>query len=110
MSPQHSHSDRIRPLTWSPLTESNRRPSPYHGDALPTELRGRVLSYLSWWFVPPGGEPQGAVQWWYKGTRTTDLGELSVSLASSRRARRQVICHPAARIYIHARDVGSRRS
>jgi hypothetical protein len=32
---------RIRPLTWSPLTESNRRPSPYHGDALPTELRGR---------------------------------------------------------------------
>src|SRR5213075_1852042 len=25
----------------SPLTESNRRPSPYHGDALPTELRGR---------------------------------------------------------------------
>jgi hypothetical protein len=24
----------------SPLTESNRRPSPYHGDALPTELRG----------------------------------------------------------------------
>jgi hypothetical protein len=25
---------------WSPLTESNRRPSPYHGDALPTELRG----------------------------------------------------------------------
>jgi hypothetical protein len=29
------------PLTRSPLTESNRRPSPYHGDALPTELRGR---------------------------------------------------------------------
>ena len=27
---------------WSPLTESNRRPSPYHGDALPTELRGRA--------------------------------------------------------------------
>src|SRR4051812_16446938 len=27
----------------SPLTESNRRPSPYHGDALPTELRGRVM-------------------------------------------------------------------
>jgi hypothetical protein len=35
--------DRNRPLTYqSPLTESNRRPSPYHGDALPTELRGRV--------------------------------------------------------------------
>src|SRR5215469_17109628 len=28
-------------MEWSPLTESNRRPSPYHGDALPTELRGR---------------------------------------------------------------------
>ena len=27
---------------WSPLTELNCRPSPYHGDALPTELRGRV--------------------------------------------------------------------
>src|SRR6202035_834122 len=27
-------------LTWSPFTESNRRPSPYHGDALPTELKG----------------------------------------------------------------------
>src|SRR5262249_20502285 len=25
----------------SPLRESNPRPSPYHGDALPTELRGR---------------------------------------------------------------------
>src|SRR5690606_10663269 len=24
----------------SPFTESNRRPSPYHGDALPTELKG----------------------------------------------------------------------
>src|SRR5690349_6707021 len=35
----------------SPLTESNRRPSPYHGDALPTELRGRarrlVASHLA---------------------------------------------------------------
>lgn len=27
----------------SPLTESNRRPFPYHGNALPTELRGRSL-------------------------------------------------------------------
>src|SRR5919198_4222862 len=26
----------------SPLTDSNRRPPPYHGGALPTELRGRV--------------------------------------------------------------------
>jgi hypothetical protein len=32
------------PQCWSsssPLTESNRGPSPYHGDALPSELRGR---------------------------------------------------------------------
>ncbi len=28
----------------SPVTESNRRPSPYHGDALPTELTGRVFT------------------------------------------------------------------
>ena len=27
--------------TGSPLTDSNRRPPPYHGGALPTELRGR---------------------------------------------------------------------
>src|SRR4051794_31606804 len=26
----------------SPLTDSNRRPLPYHGSALPTELRGRT--------------------------------------------------------------------
>src|SRR5215470_17302474 len=38
--PELSHTFVIMPLTWSPLTESNRRPSPYHGDALPTELRG----------------------------------------------------------------------
>jgi hypothetical protein len=30
----------------SPLTESNRRPSPYHGDALPTELRGPTSAAL----------------------------------------------------------------
>src|SRR4051812_37397584 len=31
----------LGPPTSSPFTESNRRPSPYHGDALPTELKGR---------------------------------------------------------------------
>ena len=30
-----------RPAPASPLTDSNRRPLPYHGSALPTELRGR---------------------------------------------------------------------
>jgi hypothetical protein len=38
-------------LNWSPLTESNRRPSPYHGDALPTELRGPVFSCLTCCFA-----------------------------------------------------------
>src|ERR1700722_12660853 len=38
-------------LTWSPVTESNRRPSPYHGDALPTELTGRVFNCLTWAFA-----------------------------------------------------------
>src|SRR3712207_3968870 len=28
----------------SPFTESNRRPSPYHGDALPTELKGLAVA------------------------------------------------------------------
>src|SRR5436190_7828849 len=31
----------------SPFTESNRRPSPYHGDALPTELKGPARSRCS---------------------------------------------------------------
>ena len=30
-----------KPCKSSPLTDSNRRPPPYHGGALPTELRGR---------------------------------------------------------------------
>jgi hypothetical protein len=49
---RHSGDGILRPQTasdlQSPLTESNRRPSPYHGDALPTELRGHVFSYLTW--------------------------------------------------------------
>src|SRR4051812_42255274 len=34
------------PVHQSPNTESNRRPSPYHGDALPTELLGRARKTL----------------------------------------------------------------
>src|SRR5262245_55209336 len=34
------------PRHQSPNTESNRRPSPYHGDALPTELLGRARKTL----------------------------------------------------------------
>jgi hypothetical protein len=55
------HEDRKRPVPRSgpaadlrsPLTESNRRPSPYHGDALPTELRGPVFGCLTCGFVHP---------------------------------------------------------
>ncbi len=32
---------KSRPFLESPLPDSNRRPLPYHGSALPTELRGR---------------------------------------------------------------------
>ena len=52
---------RNRPLSWSPVTESNRRPSPYHGDALPTELTGPIFTCLTWDFMPSGHFP-GRVQ------------------------------------------------
>jgi hypothetical protein len=47
---------RKMPMSWSPLTESNRRPSPYHGDALPTELRGRryLLRTFAYVLTVPG--------------------------------------------------------
>src|SRR6266545_4263513 len=35
---QHAY---LQGFSSSPLTDSNRRPPPYHGGALPTELRGR---------------------------------------------------------------------
>ena len=72
-------------LTWSPLTESNRRPSPYHGDALPTELRGQVLNYLTCGFAPGGRNLRSACwrysAWLQRGEARapTSLGELSVS-------------------------------
>src|SRR3954451_11557709 len=37
-----ARSNAMRFECQSPFTESNRRPSPYHGDALPTELKGRA--------------------------------------------------------------------
>jgi hypothetical protein len=37
MSPLALLARRIRPLSWSPVTESNRRPSPYHGRSSPSE-------------------------------------------------------------------------
>src|SRR6266545_6150287 len=37
----------LRAFSKSPLTDSNRRPPPYHGGALPTELRGRARTQFS---------------------------------------------------------------
>ncbi len=41
----------------SPLAESNRRPPPYHGGALPAELRGRVGLVPGEGFEPPKALP-----------------------------------------------------
>ena len=61
VSPKREHGAwRNVKTSGSPLTESNRRPSPYHGDALPTELRGQVLSCLTWYFAPAGGQLRSA--------------------------------------------------
>src|SRR2546421_7176353 len=38
---------RFTGLLQSPLTDSNRRPPPYHGGALPTELRGQVRGMVA---------------------------------------------------------------
>lgn len=45
----------------SPFTESNRRPSPYHGDALPTELKGRCSrgSHVTRWRAGCGKQVDG---------------------------------------------------
>ena len=34
---------KINKTKWCPQTESNRRPFPYHGNALPTELCGLTV-------------------------------------------------------------------
>lgn len=42
---------------WSPLTESNCRPFPYHGNALPTELRGHGNKVRACGLVDPRALP-----------------------------------------------------
>src|SRR4051795_964945 len=44
----------------SPFTESNRRPSPYHGDALPTELKGPAPRSCRRLYLTPSASPRGA--------------------------------------------------
>src|SRR5512132_3954045 len=61
----------ISPLPGSPLTESNRRPSPYHGDALPTELRGHTAG-----LPRPGDRTMRATAGWaLSQTGTSARGE-----------------------------------
>ena len=47
----------LRGFPGSPLPDSNRRPPPYHGGALPTELRGRTGLYSS--FLADATRPEG---------------------------------------------------
>src|SRR6478752_201185 len=49
------------PVLQSPFTESNRRPSPYHGDALPTELKGRARRAVGDFTSPPADRGEGVV-------------------------------------------------
>src|SRR5216683_6620878 len=88
-------------MNWSPLTESNRRPSPYHGDALPTELRGPVFTSLTWGFVLLSRLPQSCTamtdasvieQHGQGGCSLTSVGELSVLLSLLAPAPRAAAC------------------
>ena len=54
---------RIMSLSWSPVTESNRRPSPYHGDALPTELTGPIFTCPTWGFAISTASRGRAQRW-----------------------------------------------
>jgi hypothetical protein len=61
----------------SPVTESNRRPSPYHGDALPTELTGPT-----WRESPAGvGEPTVLLAFWCPGGGREAVSCVPVQLA-----------------------------
>ena len=78
-------------MTWSPVTESNRRPSPYHGDALPTELTGPIFSCLTWGFAVSARRSGRAYRWYSVESsisagpqRAASVGELSVLLPSWR--------------------------
>ena len=67
-------------LFQSPLTDSNRRPPPYHGGALPTELRGRSASVALplqsedgvWHAIP---RVQGRLRQVCRGAGAADLRE-----------------------------------
>ncbi len=74
-------------LSWSPLTESNRRPSPYHGDALPTELRGPAA---------PLGSPgcPGMQQHRARRAYTNEGKQVPLSQAAARRSAGRLTAMP----------------
>lgn len=86
----------LRRDPWSPLTESNRRPSPYHGDALPTELRGRCKTDTlpqirrATFAYPPAGRTTG-------GRWVTDGDERDRRRTAGTGARRAVAERPGRR-------------
>ncbi len=65
---------RIRLWDGSPLPDSNRRPLPYHGSALPTELRGRA------WQRSAGGSIRRREAKW--GEQDSNLRRLSREIYS----------------------------
>src|SRR6476620_4301391 len=69
----------------SPFTESNRRPSPYHGDALPTELKGQRARTIHRTVVNEKSAPHPLRgQAFYRlGGQTDDGGEALESLPST---------------------------
>ena len=75
----------------------------YHGDALPTELRGPVFSCLTWGFAPHGGHSGRAlrvIRRWSNSTPETKLpspgvGEPTALLPSWRPTRGCATCRPA---------------
>src|ERR1700733_6459463 len=64
----------------SPLSDSNRRPLPYHGSALPAELRGRLQGFPG--FPASAGLFQAA-----RGLQNLGRPLLQASLADVRAAR-----------------------
>src|SRR6185437_11577448 len=74
-------------LNSSPLTESNRRPSPYHGDALPTELRGPACARTRWFHrlarTPNGLYPTAQALLKSGGTRAAGHRRVEVQTAKS---------------------------
>src|SRR4051794_28107675 len=72
------------PVFQSPFTESNRRPSPYHGDALPTELKGhsdwasRTLPDVR--RPPRRGPPRARGHWMVTGARPLTPPRVRASL------------------------------